>query len=60
MLSSTPLPDTCRTPGRVPFSDLYDTETGYYERFIARTVQGGLFMPLLMDKWVGKRIETKK
>lgn len=43
------------TPSRVPFSDLYDTETGYYERFIARTVQGGLFMPLLMDKWNKER-----
>ena len=36
---------------RVPFSDYYDTETGLYERFIARSVQGGLFMPLLMDRW---------
>lgn len=36
---------------RVPFSDYYDTETGRYEKFIARSVQGGLFMPLLMDRW---------
>jgi hypothetical protein len=36
---------------RVPFSDYYDAETGRYEKFIARSVQGGLFMPLLMDRW---------
>ena len=39
------------TTSRVPFSDYYDTETGRYEKFIARSVQGGLFMPLLMDRW---------
>ena len=39
------------SPSRVPFSDFYDTVTGCYERFIARSVQGGLYMPLLMDKW---------
>ena len=39
------------TPTRVPFSDHYDTETGSSECFIARTVQGGIFMPLLMDRW---------
>lgn len=39
------------TPNRVPFSDFYDTKTGYDERFIARTVQGGCFMPILMKAW---------
>lgn len=39
------------TDSRVAFSDYYDTETGRYEKFIARSVQGGLFMPLLMDRW---------
>ncbi len=39
------------TESRVPFSDYYDTETGRYEKFIARSVQGGVFMPLLTDKW---------
>ena len=33
---------------RVAFSDWYDTETGLYEAFIGRSVQGGLFMPLLL------------
>lgn len=35
------------SPTRVPFSDWYDSETGKYCRFIARSVQGGIFMPLL-------------
>ena len=48
----TPIADYLReTDTRVPFSDYYDTETGRYEKFIARSVQGGLFMPLLMDRW---------
>ncbi len=36
---------------QVPFSDYYNTVTGAYERFIARSVQGGNFMPLLMQRW---------
>lgn len=32
---------------RVAFSDWYDTKTGDYMHFIARSVQGGVFMPLL-------------
>lgn len=36
------------TQSRVPFSDWYDTVSGRYEAFIARSVQGGLFMPLLI------------
>lgn len=43
------------TPNRVPFSDLYDTVTGFDERFIARTVSGGTFMPLVMKQWQKKR-----
>ncbi|MBR4040027.1 MAG: DUF4965 domain-containing protein [Clostridia bacterium] len=34
---------------RVAFSDWYDTVTGDYVEFIARSVQGGLYMPLLFD-----------
>ena len=43
------------TPTRVPFSDFYDTETGASEWFIARTVQGGVFMPVLMDRWTKEK-----
>ena len=35
------------TSTRVPFSDWYDTKTGRYVAFIARSVQGGVYMPLL-------------
>lgn len=35
---------------RVAFSDWYDTKTGDYCHFIARSVQGGLYMPFLMQK----------
>lgn len=37
------------TINRVPFSDWYDTVTGDYMEFIARSVQGGLFMPILAN-----------
>ena len=35
------------TTSRVPFSDLYDTKTGDYIAFIARSVQGGVFALML-------------
>ena len=35
------------TDSRVPFSDWYDTKTGRYVHFIARSVQGGVFAPFL-------------
>ena len=38
------------SPSRVPFSDYYDTVGGWSERFVARSVQGGVFMPLLRKK----------
>lgn len=37
------------TQSRVPFSDWYDTQTGRYMHFIARSVQGGVFAPMLTD-----------
>ncbi len=36
------------TTTRVPFSDWYDTRTSRYVAFIARSVQGGVYMPLLL------------
>ncbi len=36
---------------RVPFTDFYDTVDAVCESFIARSVQGGCFMPLLMKSW---------
>ncbi|MDO4294251.1 MAG: DUF4965 domain-containing protein [Eubacteriales bacterium] len=35
------------TASRVPFSDWYETVSGKYCHFMARSVQGGLYMPLL-------------
>lgn len=37
------------TASRIPFSDWYETVTGEYRAFIARTVQGGNFILLLND-----------
>ncbi len=38
------------TPSRVPLSDWYDTVSGRWVSFRHRTVQGGLFMRVLMNK----------
>lgn len=35
------------TDDRIPFGDWYDTESGVHYYFIARSVQGGIFMPML-------------
>ena len=37
------------TESRVPFSDWYDTQSGVYCQFIARSVQGGIFMPMFFQ-----------
>ncbi len=34
------------TSDRIPFSDWYDVESGMHYHFIARSVQGGIFMPM--------------
>ena len=47
-----PLADYLReSPDRVPFSDWYYTTTGNHLSFVNRTVQGGLFMPMLRKHW---------
>lgn len=38
------LENTC---DRVPFGDFYETVGGTHERFVGRSVQGGIFMPML-------------
>ena len=38
------------TGTRVPFSDWYDTVTGRYCMFMGRSVQGGIYMPILFRK----------
>ncbi|MBO4888442.1 MAG: DUF4965 domain-containing protein [Firmicutes bacterium] len=38
------------TPSRYPFSDWYFTDTGLYRAFKGRSVQGGIFMPVLTDQ----------
>ena len=38
------------TSTRVPFSDWYHADTGTYCFFIARSVQGGIFMPMFRRK----------
>jgi len=39
------------TESRVPFSDWYDTVSGRYCHFIARSVQGGIYMPMFMERF---------
>ncbi|HHY81854.1 MAG TPA: DUF4965 domain-containing protein [Clostridiales bacterium] len=48
------------SPDRVPFSDWFDTNTGIHHSFQNRTVQGGLYMPLLRfyrKEMQGKELE---
>lgn len=38
------------SPTRIAFGDWYNTVTAKYEHFIARSVQGGIFMPIFFDQ----------
>ena len=38
------------TVTRVPFSDWYDTKTSRYVAFLGRSVQGGMYMPMLLNR----------
>lgn len=42
------------SPSRVPMSDWYDTVSGKWVSFRHRTVQGGLFMKMLINKGIAK------
>lgn len=44
-----------KSPDRVPFGDWYDTESGIHHMFVGRSVQGGIFMPLLYSKMQNER-----
>ncbi|MGC4044319.1 MAG: DUF4965 domain-containing protein [Armatimonas sp.] len=39
------------TPSRVPMTDWYDTKTGQQVGFQARSVVGGLYLPILKKAW---------
>ena len=43
------------TTSRVPVSDWHDSKTGRYQAFIARSVIGGYWMKVLMDKMLGNK-----
>jgi hypothetical protein len=43
------------TPDRVGFSDWYFTDSRLYRNFIARSVVGGIFMPVLFDAEMVKK-----
>lgn len=45
---------------RVPFGDWYYADTGLHRRFIARSVQGGIFMPMLFAKEQQKKDYTRE
>ena len=38
----------CETPDRTAFGDWYMADSGLYRSFIARSVVGGVFMPVLL------------
>lgn len=48
------------TPSRVPTSDWHDTKTGRYQAFIARSVLGGYWMKVFMDKFHSQVLSKKR
>ena len=48
------------SPSRIPFGDWYDADSGKIEHFFNRTVQGGIFAPLLKKVFDKKQNEKKR
>ncbi len=46
------------TPSRIPLSDFYTVDNGRSCNFSARSVLGGLWMKVLMDKYCPETVET--